>query len=183
MDQLIKADLYRVIPQEYNFINLMKGFRCQGFRYLFFLRMAAKSKKHSFQWFFFRTVMRHYAYKFGYQIAYNTSIGEGFFIGHFGTVIIHQDAVIGKNCNIGPGVTIGQANRGYLKGVPSIGDHVWMGTNAVIVGNIKIGSNVLIAPGAFVNFDVPDHSLVLGNPGKVIHRKNPVENYIVNVLP
>ena len=87
-------------------------------------------------------------------------------------------AVIGKNCNIAHGVTIGQANRGKLKGYPTIGDNVWIGTGSVIVGNINIGPNVLIAPNSFVNVDVPKNSLVIGNPCKVINKENPCEGYI-----
>ena len=57
---------------------------------------------------------------------------------------------------------------------------MWIGTNAVIVGNVRIGSDVLIAPLSFVNFDVPDHSIVIGNPAKIISRENAVEGYIEN---
>ena len=69
--------------------------------------------------------------------------------------------MIGKNINIATGVTVGQKNRGERKGCPIIGDNVWIGTNSVIVGNITIGTDVLIAPLAYVNFDVPDHSIFL----------------------
>lgn len=55
-----------------------------------------------------------------------------------------------------------------------------MGTNAIVIGNIKIEDNVLIAPGAFINFDVPKNSIVIGNPGKIIHRdSSPTAKYIV----
>ena len=75
-------------------------------------------------------------------------------------------------------VTIGQESRGKRKGSPKIGDNVWIGTNAVIVGNITIGNDVLIAPLAHVNFDVPDHSIVIGNPAKIIRRENATAGYI-----
>lgn len=114
------------------------------------------------------------------QIELDTKIGEGFYIGHLGRVIINEAAVIGKNCNIATGVTIGQTNRGPRKGAPTIGDSCWIGTNAVIVGNIAIGSDVLIAPLAYVNFDVPDHSIVIGNPGRIIPRENATEGYVEN---
>ena len=55
-----------------------------------------------------------------------------------------------------------------------------IGANAVIVGNITIGSDVLIAPPAYVNFDVPDHSIVIGNPARIIHRENATEDYVCN---
>ena len=77
-----------------------------------------------------------------------------------------------------PGVTIGQENRGKRKGCPVIGDNCWIGTNAVIVGKITIGNDVLIAPLSFVNFDVPSHSIVIGNPAKIIHKENATHEYI-----
>jgi serine O-acetyltransferase len=63
-----------------------------------------------------------------------------------------------------------------------LGNKVWVGANAVIVGNITIGDDVLIAPLSYVNFDVPSHSIVIGNPGKIIPRDNATEDYIVRVL-
>ena len=89
---------------------------------------------------------------------------------------------IGKNVNIATGVTIGQENRGKRKGCPTIGDRVWIGTNAVLVGNINIGSDVLIAPLSYVNFDVPDHSIVLGNPARIISRENATASYIEKLV-
>ena len=112
------------------------------------------------------------------QIPVNTEIGEGLYIGHSGRIIINSTATLGKNINIATGVTIGQENRGKRKGAPIIGDNCWIGTNAVIVGSIKIGNDVLIAPLSFVNFDVPDHSIVIGNPAKIIHKENATEGYI-----
>lgn len=64
------------------------------------------------------------------------------------------------------------------RGGSQIGNCVWIGPNAVIVGKIKIGNNVLIAANSYVNFDVPDNSIVIGNPGKIIHRENATEGYI-----
>ncbi|MGQ7199562.1 hypothetical protein ACUOA9_41025, partial [Escherichia sp. HC-TM1] len=61
-------------------------------------------------------------------------------------------------------------------------DKVWIGPSAIIVGKIKIGSNVLIAPGAYVNFDVPNNSIVVGNPGKIIYSENATEGYIQNTF-
>ena len=106
--------------------------------------------------------------KYAFHIPAKTEIGEGFFIGHNGPIIINTEAKIGRNCNIATGVTIGMENRGKRKGAPTIGDRVWIGTNAVVVGKITIGNNVLIAPNAYVNFDVPSNSIVIGNPGKII---------------
>jgi serine O-acetyltransferase len=181
MNRIIKYDLYRYLGKDFTIFIFLRALRIPGFRYLFFLRKAAASRRGTVRWFLYRMFLRRYTFKYGIQIPHNTQIGEGFFIGHFGNIIINDRAVIGKNCNISPGVTIGQANRGRLLGVPTIGNHVWMGTNSLIVGNIRIGNDVLIAPGAFVNFDVPDHSIVIGNPGKIIKKEFATQGYVENI--
>lgn len=176
---IVKNDLFRYQPYPYSFRMFIKGLRSQGFRYMFCKRMVDHYGPTSLPGFFFKIALRGYTYKFGFQIG--GKIGEGFYIGHFGTVIVSVNSSIGKNCNIAPGVTIGASRRGEKKGAPKLGNFVWIGTNAVLVGNIQIGSDVLIAPGAYVNFDVPDHSIVIGNPGKITFRENATEGYINNV--
>ena len=129
---------------------------------------------------YYTVKLKRMSYKTHIQIPARTQIGEGFYIGHSGRVIIHPDAKLGKNINVGTGVTIGQENRGARKGAPTIAGNCWIGTNAVVVGNIHIGEDVLIAPLSFVNFDVPAHSIVIGNPAKIIHKENATEDYIEN---
>lgn len=99
-------------------------------------------------------------------------------MGHAYNITINAAAKIGKNCNIHKGVVIDQTNRGKNKGVPTIGNEVWIGINAAIVGNVTIGDDVLIAPNSFVNVDVPSHSIVYGNPCVIKHRDNATEGYI-----
>lgn len=181
MNRLIKADLFR-----YGGLTGMKGFMkgifIPGFRFMCILRKISESRRYSLKWLILTFLKSIYTYKYGFQIPSNTEIGEGFYIGHFGTIVINGKVKIGKNCNIAHCVTIGQANRGKLKGYPTIGDFVWIGTGSVIVGNIKVGSNVLIAPNSFVNHDVPDNSIVLGNPCKIISKENPCDGYICHIL-
>ncbi len=81
---------------------------------------------------------------------------------------MNPNAVIGRNVNINHGVTIGQTNRGKRQGFPEIGNRVWLGAYSIVVGRIRIGNDVLIGPGAYVNFDVPDHAVVIGNPGRIV---------------
>ncbi len=120
--------------------------------------------------------------KYHFQIPYDTQIGKGFYLAHFGRVIIHPKSVIGHNVNVSTGVVIGTQFRGKRKGAPNIGNYVWIGANAVIVGKITIGNNVLIAPGAYVNFDVPDGSIVIGNPGLIRRAPGATLNYINNTI-
>lgn len=110
--------------------------------------------------------------KYGLEIARATKIGPGLYLGHAFNITVNEAAVIGANCSLHKGVTIGQENRGKRKGAPVLGDCVWVGINAIIVGDITVGDDVLIAPGAYVNCDIPSHSIVLGNPCRVIPREN-----------
>ena len=57
-----------------------------------------------------------------------------------------------------------------------------MGANSIVIGGVSIGDYVLIAPGAFVNFDVPSNSIVIGNPGKIIHADRPTDKYNVYLI-
>lgn len=149
-------------------------------RFIFIFRKCQESKR--LFYFFWRILLQHYQIKYGYQIYPKTQIGAGLYLGHWGALVINPLAKIGKNCNIAQGVTIGQQNRGKKAGYPTIGNEVWIGTNAVIVGDIHIGNNVLIAPNSYVNFDVPDNSIVIGNPAQVISNDEATKDYINNKI-
>jgi len=127
---------------------------------------------------FNRFLLHRLSLKTQIQIPYTTKIGSNFSIGHLGTVIINPRSIIGNNVCVNAGVTIGQENRGAREGCPTIGDNVWIGTNAVVVGKVHIGNDVLIAPNTYVNFDVPDHSVVIGNPGIIHHKEYATEGYL-----
>jgi serine O-acetyltransferase len=115
---------------------------------------------------------------YGIEIPWTCVIGKGLYLGHAFNITVNPDVKIGDNCNLHKGITIGQQNRGLKKGTPIIGNCVWIGVNATVVGNVVIGDDVLIAPGAFVNCDVPSHSVVIGNPCQIHHRDNATEEYI-----
>lgn len=112
------------------------------------------------------------------EISTSTIIGGGLYIGHPFCITINPAAVIGNNCNIHKGVTIGQENRGVRQGAPVIGNEVWIGVNSTIVGKINIGNDVLIAPNSYVNCDIPNHSIVFGNPCIIKYKDNATEGYI-----
>lgn len=131
---------------------------------------------------FNKAIYRVLQFLYHVEIPYKVTIGKGLYIGHPYGITINPRAVIGDNCNIHKGVTIGQENRGKRKGVPVIGNLVWIGVNATVVGGCKIGNDVLIAPNAFVNVDVPNHSIVFGNPCIIKHKDNATEGYINNVV-
>lgn len=129
----------------------------------------------------YKVVFRLWANRRGLEISGLNPIGGGLYLGHAYNITINPKAKIGANCNIHKGVVIGQVNRGPRKGVPTIGNQVWIGINAAIVGNVTIGDDVLIAPNSFVNVDVPSHSVVFGNPCVIKHRDWATEGYVNNI--
>lgn len=149
-------------------------------KYIIEWRKASFYSKKSLLGICHRLRLKALSEKSGIQIPTETKIGKGLLIAHFGTIIINPKVVMGENINIAPGVIIGKANRGEKQGTPVIGSNVWIGANSVIVGNITIGDDVMIAPNAYVNMDVPSHSIVIGNPGVIHHKENATEGYINN---
>jgi serine O-acetyltransferase len=124
-----------------------------------------------------KIILRHYKYKYGISVSYTASIGPGFYIGHFGGIFVNKRAVIGKNCNISHDVTIGIKNRGDYQGTPYIGDNVYIGPGAKIIGCVKVGNNVSIGANCVVTKDVSDNSVVVGVPGREIS-ENGSNSYI-----
>jgi len=103
----------------------------------------------------------------GVHIHFRADIGPGLFINHVGGIWINPKVKIGSNCNLNHNVTIGSAG-GEKKGVPSLGDRVWVGPNATIVGAVEVGSNVAVSANSLVVSAVPENAIVIGVPAKVI---------------
>lgn len=102
------------------------------------------------------------------HVHYKTEIGEGTTIAYGGIgVVIHTNAVIGRNCVIESNVTIGGRNNN--PNVPVIGNNVFIGTGAKILGEVHIGSNSIIGANSVVLHDVPDNCSVAGVPAKILH--------------
>ena len=81
-------------------------------------------------------------------------------------MVLHKDSVIGGNCRIGSGVTLGSRNPDV--GAPTIGDNTFVATGAKVLGGIQIGKDCVVAANAVVVTDVPDRSIVAGIPAKVV---------------
>lgn len=105
----------------------------------------------------------------GISIPFSVQIGPGFYIAHFGGIIINGNARIGNNCSVGTGVIIG-IRGGEDKGAPVIGNNVFMGVGAKVLGRIRIGDNVKIGANAVVLADVPDGCTAAGVPAKIVKR-------------
>ncbi|UMQ40280.1 serine acetyltransferase [Chryseobacterium sp. Y16C] len=174
----IQKDFYRESGKWLSTFKIWAKCINPNLHFIYILRKNQQLGKVPVIGFFWRLVLRHFQIKYGFQIYPETQIGEGFYLGHWGSLVINPKTIIGRNCNIAQGVTIGQQNRGKNEGSPEIGNEVWIGPNAVIVGNIKIGNNVLIAPNSYVNFNVPSDSVVSGNPAQIYPNERATEGYI-----
>jgi len=114
---------------------------------------------------------------FNSSIPYTASIGEGsrFAYGGIG-VVLHADTRIGRNVMIGQGITIGGRSR--APGAPDIGDDVYIGAGARILGPVRVGAGSLVAPNAVVIGDVPEKSIVGGIPAKVLKSGIDIADYV-----
>jgi serine O-acetyltransferase len=103
----------------------------------------------------------------GASISPRAVIGEGLYINHFGSIFVGA-VVIGENCNLSQEVTIGVAGRGSQRGMPTIGNRVYLAAGAKIFGQVTIGDDVAVGANAVVTKSIPDCAVVAGVPAKVI---------------
>ena len=144
----------------------------------YYIRKLVKYFRLGKKSFFYKVLFSIHKRKHQIEIPWNTEIGPGLFIDHPYAITINCFAKIGANCNLSKNVLIGQELRGSRKGSPVLGNNVYVGIGAAIVGKVTIGDDVLIAPNSFVNCDVPSHSVVFGNPCIIKHKDNATEGYI-----
>ncbi|WP_333600064.1 serine acetyltransferase [Flavobacterium sp.] len=168
--ELLLSDYKRCGISKISFGILLNVFIFQpnpGLKFMTIFRLTQHyRRKNRLLFYFFFLWLRRLKVKYGFDISYRTQIGKGFYIGHFGTIVIHGDAVIGENCNISQGMTIGVSNYGEKAGVPTIGNYVFIGPNAGVFGNITIGNHVTIGANAVVTDSIADNQTVL--PAKSI---------------
>lgn len=113
---------------------------------------------------------------FGPHIGMGARIGKGSVLGYGGIgVVIHHRVVIGNNVSIGQNVTIGGTSKKYE--VPVIGDNTQLSAGAVIVGPVNVGANCVIGANAVVVNDIPDNSVAVGIPAKVIKSDINISDY------
>jgi serine O-acetyltransferase len=104
----------------------------------------------------------------GISLPPECEIGDGLYIGHFGSIVVAREARIGYNCSMAQNVTIGVAGRGPERGAPTIGNRVFIGAHSVIVGRITVGDDAVICAGSVVSRSVPARAVVMGNPARVV---------------
>jgi serine O-acetyltransferase len=165
MKELLLADFKRYNLLKINLKTLFWVFLTSpipGLKFMTIFRLTQYyRKKNRIMFYFFFIWLRRLKIKYGFDISYRTTIGKGFYIGHFGTIVIHGDVVIGQNCNISQGITIGVSNYGKNQGVPVIGNNVFIGPGAAVFGNITIGDHVTIGANAVVTDSVAEHKTIV----------------------
>lgn len=115
---MYKEDIYRYYGKKK--LNILEWIKMpQGLKYMILFRKVQKSKNPIIK-LVYKIRLRIKQNKTQFQIPYKTQIGKGFYIGHLGRIIINPETIIGENCNIATGVTIGQINKGKKKGCPII---------------------------------------------------------------
>lgn len=165
--------------KDFSFLTFVKDFLFyHRVKYMVYFRLS-QSTKNKLLKLFYEYKLYRLCRKYGIEIKTETKIGEGFCMIHPYNITVSTFAVLGKNVNMYKGSTIGN-NTGNPFGAPVIGDCVQIGINSTVIGGITVGNDVVIAPNTFVNQDIPDHSVVVGNPCKIYHKDNATGQFIWN---
>ncbi len=121
-------------------------------------------------WRFVLEVVNHrLATRLGFTIPKNV-FGPGLHIVHYGTIVVHPDARVGRNCRLHPSTSIGDYN-----GVPRLGDNVYIGPGAKIYGPVTLGDNVAVGANAVVNKSFGSNVTLGGVPARIIAEKGAME--------
>jgi serine O-acetyltransferase len=134
---------------------------------------------HSLRWFPLLAKLITYFIRliFGCYLPYHLKLGKNFVVGYGGIgIVIHERTIIGEDVHVDQNVTIGGTTKKYE--VPKIGNHVYIGAGAVVLGPITIGDNVVIGANSVVVKDIPSGSLVVGVPAKIIKSNIKKSDYV-----
>jgi len=141
-----------------------------GFHAILFHRLAHRLYRAGFTT-LARMISQMSRFLTGIEIHPGAQIGRRFFIDHGMGVVIGETAIIGDDCLLYQGVTLGGTGKERGKRHPTLGNHVVVGSGAKVLGNITIGNHVRIGAGSVVLKSVPDHSTVVGVPGRIVRTR------------
>lgn len=129
-----------------------------------------------------RWVSQHARHKTGIEIHPGATIGKGLLIDHGMGVVIGETAVVGDNCTIYQGVTLGGTGKHTGKRHPTIGNNVMVGSGAKVLGPFTVGDNAKIAAGAVVLDTVPENATAVGVPARIIYTGDAKKKTVCNDL-
>lgn len=175
MFKQIKLDVDAVLARDPAAHSRAEVFLCYpGIRAMFWYRIAHKAylRKH---FLFARYISSRARHHTGIEIHPGATIGNGLFIDHGSGVVIGETAVVGDNVTLYQGVTLGGTGKDTGKRHPTILSGVTIGAGAKILGPITLGERVKVGAGSIVLKDVPANCTVVGNPGRVVKKKQPCE--------
>lgn len=117
----------------------------------------------------------------GIEIHPGARIGEGFFIDHGMGVVIGETSIIGDNCHLFQGVTLGGTSTRRAKRHPTLQNNVVVGAGAKVIGDVTIGENAKIGAGSVVVTNVPPNATVVGVPGHVVAYADPGNDTVLRL--
>jgi serine O-acetyltransferase len=115
-----------------------------------------------------RFLFRRVRNRYGIELPYSVKLGRRVVIEHQGAIVIHGSSVIGDDCTLRQGVTLGIRSRDQLTDAPVLGNHVDVGAGAKILGSVKVGDHARIGANAVVLRDVPPEARAVGVPARII---------------
>ena len=156
-------------------------FLYSGLHAVIYHRIAHWFFKHNMK-FIARWVSQHARHKTGIEIHPGATIGRGLLIDHGMGVVIGETAVVGDNCTIYQGVTLGGTGKHTGKRHPTIGNNVMVGSGAKVLGPFTVGDNAKIAAGAVVLDTVPENATAVGVPARIIYTGDAKKKTVCNDL-
>jgi len=183
--RFVAADQYRYSAKQGGRDFFIQWFRESGFRFTVIMRLCAylRAQKwsryglyHLILW-----IHRRMQIRYGVYLEFSTQVGPGLYLGHPLGIVVNTRSVIGANCTLSHGVTLGQTHtRSKTPGVPTVGDRVYLGCGAKILGRVKVGDDAVVAPNAVVIADVPNLAVVGGIPAKQLSVEGS-DGYVSNI--
>ena len=151
-----------------------------GFHAVFWYRLAHWFYRHHC-FFLARLVSQLTRFFTGIEIHPGAVIGRGLMIDHGSGVVIGETTVIGDDCTLYQGVTLGGTGKEHGKRHPTLGNNVMVGSGAKILGPFKVGDNSKIASNAVVLNEIPPDSTAVGVPARIVRRNGAKVNQMDQV--
>ena len=167
MFKYIKEQIKTVMEKDPSISKPFEVLLCPSFKALIYYKMSHYFYKHK-HLILARYISEKAKRKTGIEIHPGATIGKRLFIDHGTGVVIGETAIVGNDVTLFHGVTLGGTGKEKGKRHPTIGNNVFIGSGAKVLGNIIIGNNVKIGANAVILKDVPSNVTIVGVPGKIV---------------